>query len=83
MTMTAQIVSPQSASGIPIAATSLTPGYEASTASISAGDTNSPPVRMVSALRPATVTTPSSTSTRSPVSNHPSRITRLVSSGKQ
>jgi hypothetical protein len=83
MTTTAQIVSPQSASGIPIAATSLTPGYEASTASISAGDTNSPPVRMVSARRPTTVITPSSTSTRSPVSYHPSRITRPVSSGKR
>ena len=41
MTTTAQIVCPQSGSGIPIAATSLTPGYEASTDSISDGDTNS------------------------------------------
>src|SRR3954469_14681082 len=64
---------PHSSSSTPATTTAATDGQAAITASTRAGQTFSPPVLIMSARRPSTISRPSAAnSPRSPVANHPS-----------
>ena len=78
--------SPHSGSGCLETAASLTRGCSASTASTSAGQTTSPPVRMASSMRPRTRTVPSDVnSPASWVRSQPSSVktARVASASKR
>ena len=74
---------PKRASSAPTTATSRTDGCRASTSSTSVGCTFSPPLRIMSSIRPTSHRSPSSSRwPRSPGKYHPSRSARASASGR-